>query len=52
MALLSPRFLGTEASHSKREALLGWLPSRLEEVEDLDQLLVDKWIPRNCLKYI
>jgi hypothetical protein len=38
MALLSPRFLGTEASHSKREALLGWLPGRLEEVEDLDQL--------------
>ncbi len=38
MALLSPRFLGTEASHSKREALLGWLPTRLEEVEDLDQL--------------
>jgi hypothetical protein len=38
MALLSPRFLGTEASHSKREALLGWLPSRLEDVDDLDQL--------------
>jgi glycosyltransferase involved in cell wall biosynthesis len=38
LALLSPRFLGTEASHSKREALLGWLPARLEEVEDLDQL--------------
>jgi hypothetical protein len=38
MALLSPRFLGTEAAHSKREALLGWMPAHLEEVEDLDQL--------------
>jgi hypothetical protein len=38
MTLLSPRFLGTEAAHSKREALLGWMPSHLEEIEDLDQL--------------
>ncbi|HEY5338167.1 MAG TPA: hypothetical protein VIJ85_08195 [Rhizomicrobium sp.] len=37
-ALMSPRFLGTPAAHSKREALLGWLPSRLQEVGDLDQL--------------
>ena len=27
MALLSPRFLGTPAAHSKREALLAWLPA-------------------------
>ena len=38
VALLSPRFLGTEAAHSKREALLGWMPSHLEEVRDLDEL--------------
>lgn len=37
-SLLAPRFLGTEAAHAKREALLGWLPAKLEEVDDLDQL--------------
>ncbi|WP_343585436.1 peptide transporter [Herbaspirillum sp.] len=40
MALLSPRFLGTPAAHSKREALLGWLPDRLQELESLDSLPV------------
>ncbi|MDB5990789.1 MAG: spy [Herbaspirillum sp.] len=35
MALLSPRFLGTPEAHSKREALLGWLPAHLEEIETL-----------------
>lgn len=38
MALLSPRFLGTPAAHSKREALLAWLPERLDTLESLDQL--------------
>ncbi|MFJ3044820.1 peptide transporter [Herbaspirillum chlorophenolicum] len=40
MALLSPRFLGTPAAHSKREALLGWLPDRLQELDSLDGLPV------------
>lgn len=38
MALLSPRFLGTPAAHSKREALLAWLPGRLEQLDSLDTL--------------
>jgi len=38
MALLSPRFLGTPAAHSKREALLAWLPDRLDEIDSLDLL--------------
>jgi hypothetical protein len=37
-ALMSPRFLGTPDAHSKREALLGWLPQRLDEVGDIDRL--------------
>ncbi|MBS0273679.1 MAG: peptide transporter [Proteobacteria bacterium] len=37
-SLMAPRFLGTEAAHAKREALLGWLPPKLEEMDDLDQL--------------
>jgi len=37
-ALLSPRFLGSPAAHSKREALLAWLPGHLEEIETLDLL--------------
>ncbi len=40
MALLSPRFLGTPAAHSKREALLAWLPPRLDSLDNLDQLPV------------
>ncbi|MEW6463329.1 MAG: peptide transporter [Pseudomonadota bacterium] len=40
MALLSPRFLGTPAAHSKREALLAWLPPRLDSLDSLDQLPV------------
>jgi len=40
MALLSPRFLGTLAAHSKREALLAWLPARLDSLDSLDQLPV------------
>lgn len=38
MALLSPRFLGTPAAHSKREALLAWLPERLDQIDSLDVL--------------
>jgi hypothetical protein len=38
MALLSPRFLGTPAAHSKREALLAWLPDRLDQIDSLDAL--------------
>lgn len=40
MALMSPRFLGTPAAHSKREALLGWLPDRLQELDSMDGLPV------------
>ncbi|MBV8625116.1 MAG: peptide transporter [Herbaspirillum sp.] len=40
LALMSPRFLGTPAAHSKREALLGWLPQRLLELDSLDGLPV------------
>jgi hypothetical protein len=40
VALLSPRFLGSPAAHSKREALLAWLPAHLEEIESLDILPV------------
>lgn len=38
LSLLSPRFLGTPAAHSKREALLAWLPPHLDEIEDIDEL--------------
>ena len=38
LALLSPRFLGTPIAHAKREALLGWLPSHLDESETMDGL--------------
>lgn len=38
LTLMSPRFLGTTAAHSKRELLLGWLPDKLPEVPSLDPL--------------
>lgn len=38
LALLSPRFLGTPVAHAKREALLGWLPAHLDEIETMDNL--------------
>jgi hypothetical protein len=38
LALLSPRFLGTPVAHAKREALLGWLPAHLDEIESLGLL--------------
>ncbi|ALU89774.1 hypothetical protein [Herbaspirillum rubrisubalbicans] len=40
LALMSPRFLGTPAAHSKREALLNWLPDRLQELDSLEGLPV------------
>ncbi len=36
--LLSPRFLGSPAAHSKREVILKWLPPRLKEIDDLSFL--------------
>ncbi len=38
LALMSPRFLGSPAAHAKREALLQWLPGRLEEIASIDEL--------------
>lgn len=38
IGLLSPRFLGTHAAHSKREAILPWLTKKLPEIADLEQL--------------
>lgn len=38
ISLLSPRFLGTESAHGKREALLPWLTKKLVEIDDLDAL--------------
>lgn len=39
-ALLSSRLVATRSAHAKREALLGWLPERLDELT-LDELPVD-----------
>lgn len=39
-SLLSPRFLGTESAHHKREVLLPWLAAKLDEIHDLDLLPV------------
>lgn len=39
-ALISPRFLGTQAAHYKRELILRWLPGKLDEIDDLDVLPV------------
>ena len=40
LALLSPRFLGSPAAHGKREKILPWLTSRLDQVEDIEMLPV------------
>lgn len=37
-ALLSPRFLATQAAHDKRELLLRWLPEKLYELETLENI--------------
>ncbi len=41
LALISNRFQGSIASHSKREVLLQWLPERLKEINSLDLLPVN-----------
>ena len=38
LALLSPRFLGTDVAHAKREILLPWLAEHLPQIEDMDAL--------------
>lgn len=38
LVLLSPRFLGSPAAHSKREQILPWLSQRLEQIDDIEQL--------------
>jgi HMW1 domain 2/HMW1C N-terminal len=38
LSLMSPRFLGTRAAHAKREALLQWLPSKLTEILNIQEL--------------
>lgn len=35
LSLMSPRFLGTQAAHAKRETLLQWLPDRLTELDNV-----------------
>ena len=37
-ALISPRFIASNAAHGKRELLLEWLPRHLDEVEELAHL--------------
>ncbi len=38
LAMLTPRFLGSPAAHHRREFLLQYLPEKLNEIDDLDQL--------------
>lgn len=38
LVLLSPRFLGSPAAHSKREKILPWLTERLAQIPDVEQL--------------
>lgn len=38
LVLLSPRFLGSPAAHSKREQILPWLTDRLDQIDDIEQL--------------
>jgi hypothetical protein len=38
LVLLSPRFLGSPAAHSKRELILPWLSERLDQIPDLEEL--------------
>lgn len=38
VVLLSPRFLGSPAAHTKRELILPWLSQRLDRVDDVEQL--------------
>ncbi len=38
LSLLAPRFHGSIDAHAKREVLLPWLASRLDQIDDLDAL--------------
>lgn len=38
LVLLSPRFLGSPAAHSKREKILPWLTEHLAQLDDIEQL--------------
>lgn len=40
LALISPRFLGSPLAHSKREQILPWLTSHLDQIEDIESLPV------------
>lgn len=38
LVLLAPVFKGSQSAHGKREALLEWLPGKLQQIDDLDAL--------------
>ena len=38
LVLLAPVFKGSPSAHLKREALLEWLPGKLRQIDDLDDL--------------
>lgn len=38
LVLLAPAFKGSPSAHLKREALLEWLPGKLRQIDDLDDL--------------
>lgn len=38
LVLLAPVFKGSASAHGKREALLQWLPGKLQQIDDLDHL--------------
>jgi hypothetical protein len=40
LVLISSRFLGSPLAHSKREQILPWLTTRLDQIEDIEQLPV------------
>ena len=38
LVLLAPVFKGSASAHIKREALIEWLPGKLQQIDDLDDL--------------
>ena len=38
LVLLAPVFKGSPSAHLKREALIEWLPGKLQQIGDLDDL--------------
>lgn len=40
LVLVSPRFLGSNSAHDKREQILPWLATYLDQVDDIEQLPV------------